>query len=84
MQRFEDQRCTLLVSRSRALRCATELERVLSSMEATSTIEAARVIGISELGKAGVAKRTANLVNHVIANCRVTAERRKWIHPCAA
>ncbi|CUG91699.1 Hypothetical protein, putative, partial [Bodo saltans] len=59
--------CCGLVSRSRGLRCPSELERVLSSMEKI-TIEAAQVIGINELGKLGAVKRTVNFVDHFIAN----------------
>ncbi|CUG92965.1 Hypothetical protein, putative, partial [Bodo saltans] len=57
--------CCGLVSRSRGLHCPSELERVLSSME-KATIETAQVIGISELGKMGIAKRTSDVARYIV------------------
>lgn len=57
--------CCGLVSRSRGLHCPSDLERVLSSM-GKATIETAQVIGISALGKMGIAKRTSDVARYIV------------------
>ncbi|CUG92963.1 Hypothetical protein, putative, partial [Bodo saltans] len=68
--------CCGLVSRSRGLRCPSDLERVVSSM-VNITIEAAQVIGINELGKLGAVKRTVHFVDHFIANYGAVLHQRR-------